>query len=429
MRLDMIVQTTARTQMLAALEDRKHGHTLPREFYLNPEFFQIDMENLFYKEWLFAGHDCEIKKPGDYFTLQIGDYPVVVVRTRSGVIRAFHNSCRHRGSRVCATERGSAVRLVCPYHNWSYDLDGRLLFARDMGKDFDLKPYGLKPVHCESIGGYLWLCLAREAPDIEPFRSKIAPYFAPHRLSEAKIAFQSTIVENGNWKLVWENNRECYHCAPNHPELCRTFPEAPTVTGVEGAMSDPFIADHWKRCEASGLPSRFELSLDGQYRTTRVPLLRDAVSYTMSGKPAVRRPLSDGVPEANIGALLLFHYPTTWNHVLGDHAVSFRVLPLGPTQTQVTTKWLVHKDAVEGVDYSIDELTTVWNATNEQDRRIVEENQRGVSSPAFEPGPYNALHEGGVMQFVEWYADATERALGSSGTRSRRRRDAISAVG
>jgi Rieske 2Fe-2S family protein len=177
-------------------------------------------------------------------------------------------------------------------------------------------------------------------------------------------------------------------------------------------MDDPLIAEHWKRCEALGLPSRFELSDDGQWRATRVPLLRDAVSYTMSGRAAVQRPLSDEIAEPNIGSMLLFHYPTTWNHLLGDHAVTFRVLPLGPTKTQVTTKWLVHRDAVEGVDYSLDELTLVWKATNDQDRRIVEENQRGILSPAFEPGPYSALHEGGVIQFVEWYCAASERALG-----------------
>jgi glycine betaine catabolism A len=403
----------AQSEMLGALHNRRHGHTLPQRFYADPTFYQLDLDSLFYREWLFAGHDCEVRQVGDYFTLQIGDYPVIVVRGRDGAIRAFHNSCRHRGSRVCAAEKGSAVRLVCPYHNWSYDLDGRLLFARDMGKGFDTKPLGLKPIHCESVGGYLWICLAREAPDFAPFGKAIEPYLAPHRLREAKVAHQSTIVENGNWKLVWENNRECYHCGPNHPELCRTFPEAPTVSGVEGAMDDPFIVAHWERCEALGLPSRFEISPDGQYRGSRVPLMREAVSYTMSGKVAVRRPLSDGVSEPNIGSLLLFHYPSTWNHILGDHSMSFRVLPLGPTQTQVTTKWLVHKDAVEGVDYQIDDLTAVWTATNDQDRRIVEENQRGVSSPAFEPGPYNPLHEGGVMQFVEWYAGAMERALGA----------------
>ena len=151
------------SEMLSALANRRHGHTLPRKFYTDPAFYQLDLETLFYREWLFVGHDCELAEPGDYFTLQVGDYPIVVVRGRDGVIRAFHNSCRHRGSRICSAERGSAVRLVCPYHNWSYDLDGRLLFARDMGKGFDPKPLGLKPVHCESVGGYLWICLAPDA--------------------------------------------------------------------------------------------------------------------------------------------------------------------------------------------------------------------------------------------------------------------------
>ncbi len=149
------------------------------------------------------------------------------------------------------------------------------------------------------------------------------------------------------------------------------------------------------------------------------PLLRDAVSYTMSGRAAVRRPLSADVTADRIGTLLLFHYPTTWNHVLGDHAVSFRVLPVGPTQTQVTTKWLVHKDAVEGTDYTIDDLTKVWIATNDQDRRIVEENQRGVNSPAFDPGPYAPTHESGVIQFVDWYCGAMERSLGAAPRLSR----------
>jgi Rieske 2Fe-2S family protein len=306
---------------------------------------------------------------------------------------------------------------VCPYHNWSYELDGRLLFARDMGPNFDRAKHGLKSVHCESGGGYIWICLAAQAPDFAAFRKTVAPYLAPHDLSMAKVAAESTIVENGNWKLVWENNRECYHCSPNHPELCRTFPETPTVSGVDGALKDPLIVEHWKHCEAFGLPSRFEISPDGQWRVTRMPLLRDAVSYTISGRAAVNRPLSDQIVEPRIGAMLMFHYPSTWNHMLGDHAISLRMAPLGPKHTQLTTKWLVHRDAVEGVDYSIDELTAVWNATNDQDRRIVEENQRGVSSPAYEPGPYSPVHEGGVTQFVDWYCNFTERAISAGEAR------------
>ena len=410
---------TVKSEMLAELGRHRPGHTLAGRFYSDPAFYQLDLENIWRREWLFAGHDCEIPKPGDYFTLQVGDHPVVVVRSRDGAIRAFHNTCRHRGSRICSAERGSTPRLVCPYHNWSYELDGRLLFARDMGADFDRAQHGLKSVHCETLAGYVWICLADEAPDFAEFRRTAAPFIAPHDLTVAKVAAESTIVEEGNWKLVWENNRECYHCSPNHPELCKTFPEAPTISGVNGAMDDPIIAEHWRRCEAAGLPSQFKISDEGQWRVTRMPLLREAVSYTMSGRAAVSRPLSDRVAEPRIGTMLLFHYPTTWNHILGDHAISFRVLPIGPTRTQVTTKWLVHRDAVEGVDYDVDNLTAVWKATNDQDRRIVEENQRGVSSPAFEPGPYSPIHEGGVIQFVEWYCQASERALRAGGAERR----------
>jgi glycine betaine catabolism A len=401
-------------EMLTALQARRDGFGLDQKFYVEPEFYRLDLETLFYREWVFVGHDCELKQPGEYLTVQIGAYPIIVVRSRDGAVRAFHNSCRHRGSRICSAEKGSTVRLVCPYHNWSYDLDGRLLFARDMDKGFDRKSFGLKPIHCQSVAGYVWISLSREEPDIAPLRAMMEPYFLPHCLSDAKVAFESTIIENGNWKLVWENNRECYHCSPNHPELCRTFPETPTVTSTNGAMEDPFIVNHWDRLEKIGLPSKFVISPSGQYRVMRAPLLRDAQSYTMSGKAAVRRPLSDSVAEPNIGALMLFNYPTTWNHVMGDHAVTFRALPLGPLHTQLTTKWLVHREAVEGVDYSLDDLIWVWTATNDQDRRVIEENQRGICSPAYEPGPYNTLHEAGVMQFLDWYCGAMQRGLGAA---------------
>ena len=143
----------------------------------------------------------------------------------------------------------------------------------------------------------------------------------------------------------------------------------------------------------------------------RVPLVGDAVSYTLSGKPAVHRQLSDDAPDGHFGALLLYHYPTTWNHVLGDHAITFRVTPLSAPETEVTTKWLVHRDAVEGVDFRLDNLIHVWMETNDQDRRVVEDNAQGIASPAYEPGPYSTVHEGGVIQFVDWYASFIDQAL------------------
>jgi glycine betaine catabolism A len=390
--------------VLRRLRARTPGTGLGRDFYTDPKLYELDLSNIFYREWLFAAHTCELPDPGSYLTLQVGAYPIILVRAADGVVRAFVNACRHRGSRLCAESRGKAAKLVCPYHQWTYNLDGRLFAARQMGPGFDRAQFGLKSVHCETVAGYIFVCLADSPPQFAPARAQMESYLAPHRLTEAKVAFESTIVEEGNWKLVWENNRECYHCAVNHPELGRVYPDTPTVTSVSGAASDPQVAAHWQQCAAAGLPGTFDLSADGQIRTARMPLLGTAVSYTESGAAAVRRPLSTAIPAAaNIGALLLFHYPSTWNHVLTDHAISFRVVPLGPTRTQLTTKWLVHRDAVAGVDYDLVDLTRVWLATNEQDRRIVQENQCGVSAPGYEPGPFAHPHEGGVTQFIDWY--------------------------
>jgi Rieske 2Fe-2S family protein len=348
---------------------------------------------------------------GDYLTVQIGEYPIVVVRGRDASLRAFHNSCRHRGSRICSAVHGSAPRLVCPYHQWTYQLDGRLIAARDMGAEFDKSQHGLKPVHCASVGGYIFVCLAKVAPDFDTIRKHIEPYFLPHNMHQTKVAFESTIIERANWKLVWENNRECYHCAVNHPELSRTFDEDPAITGVEGAAGNPRITAKWAHWESIGLPSKFHISRSGQYRTARMPLVEGTVSFTMTGNAAVRRPLADTVTEPDVGTCILFNYPSIWNHIMGDHASSFRMLPISPTETQLTTKWLVHKDAVEGVDYDLKTLTEVWLATNEADRRICQENQIGVMSPAYDPAPYSPVHENGVTQFVDWYATHLEARL------------------
>jgi len=405
-----------RESLLSRLHAYQPTTPLPREFYTGVEEYQADLETIWYRDWLFVGHDCEIPRAGDYLTVQIADYPVIVLRDRDNEVRAFHNSCRHRGSRICQEAHGHASRLVCPYHQWTYRLDGSLVAARDMGEGFDRSQYGLKPVHCARVAGYIWICVAQTAHDFGSFAAQAEPYLRPHNLQDAKVAFESTIVEHANWKLVWENNRECYHCAVNHPSLSRTFPAGPSVAIKQATSEDAVEVEEWIRWESIGLPSRFNLAKSGQSRLVRMSLMEEAVSYTIDGKPAVRRQLSDSVSTSNPGALLMFHYPTTWNHVMADHAISFRLLPLSPTETQLTTKWLVHKDAQEGVDYDLKRLTEVWMATNDEDRRVCQENQRGVSSPGYAPSPYSPVHEPGVMQFVQWYRNRLiERLSEASG--------------
>ena len=393
-------QTVSLPELLAT---HKKGHALQQPFYGDKDIYEADLETVFYKEWLFAAPVAALEKTGSYQRIKVGVYDVIVVRNAKGEINAFHNSCRHRGSILCAAREGKTTRLTCPYHQWTYDLEGQLVWARDMGEDFDPSAHALKTVACRTFQGLIYICLSATPPDFDSYIESVSPYLAPHDLSNAKVAHSSSIVENGNWKLVWENNRECYHCAGNHPDLCRTYPEDPSITGVspDGVFPE-MVENHFNRMEAAGVPSRFKMGETGQFRVARMPLLEGAESYTVDKKVAVTKPLGS-LPYRDAGALVMFHYPTTWNHFLSDHSLVFRVTPIGPQETEVTTFWLVNKEAEEGKDYDLDRLTRVWTNTNDEDRRVVEHNQQGINSPAFEPGPYSALHEEGVMQFVDWY--------------------------
>ncbi|MBG1233638.1 aromatic ring-hydroxylating oxygenase subunit alpha [Aestuariivirga litoralis] len=395
----------------AQLSARKRNFSLSRELYSDPGVLEADLQHIFYKEWLFAVPACELAKPGAYATMQVGAYPVVIIRGSDNRIRAFHNVCRHRGQRLCSHATGSTQKLVCPYHQWTYDLDGKLLYAREMGEGFDAAAYGLKKVHCIDMAGVVYICLADIPPPIAELAQTAMKYLAPSALQDAKVAFSSTIIEKGNWKLVIENNRECYHCSGSHPSLCRTFSDNPKIGAMDGPDSaSPEIMAHWQRCDAAGLPSRFVHQAKMQWRLARVPLLGNAESYTMSTKAAVTKRMGT-MPFNDAGSLLMYHYPNTWNHFLADQAIVFRILPISATETEVTTKWLVHKDAVEGVDYDLENLTEVWMNTNDEDRQVVEENQKGILSPAYEPGPYSTIQEEGVIQFVDWYCNIMQDRL------------------
>ncbi len=409
----------AHQHMLELLQTRRRDYSLPQPFYNDPEFFRLDMEHIFGRAWLLAGLSCEIPKPGNYFTLNIGDTPLLIVRDREMQVRAFYNTCRHRGSRLCTKDKGTTAKLVCPYHQWTYELDGKLLFAGNMGADFDPKQFPLKRAHCETVGGYVFVSIAPdgEAPDFTAFRRDVEPYMVPHGLEDAKVAFESNIVEKANWKLVIENNRECYHCAGNHPELLKTLSE---FDSTDDPRVDPKFAERILRkaaeWDAHGLPNRVIHSPDNRYRVVRLPFAH-GVSMTMDGKTAVKR-LLGRLKSSDLGSLRLLSLPNSWNHLQGDHALFFRVLPLGPQETLVTTKWLVHKDAVEGVDYDLDNLSRVWLATNDQDRVLAEENQLGINSKAYEPGPYSQSIEFGVQNFIDWYTgEMTERLASTPGAR------------
>lgn len=384
---------------------RKPNYSLEQPFYNDERIYKLDIQEIFEKEWIFAGMTCEIPTKGNFITLNIGENPIVIIRGSDGAVHAFFNVCRHRGSRLCVTEKGKVAKLVCPYHKWTYELDGRLLFAgSDMGEQFDLTAHNLKPVNIKVAGGYIFVCLAEQPPEFEAFTKELQHYLEPYDTENLKVAVQSDLVEDANWKLVIENNRECYHCNGSHPELLNSLQQ---FDDTDDPLATPeykaLVARKQKDWDNMRVP--YTLKYFGKRnRMTRTPLLEGVVSMTMDGKPACTK-LMGRITSTDMGSLRILHLPNSWNHWLGDHSIVFRVLPLGPQKTLVTTKWLVHKDAVEGVDYDPANMRKVWDATNDQDRVLAEENQRGINSIAYQPGPYSETFEFGVIDFINWYSD------------------------
>jgi len=397
---------TGSADILHLLRTRPRDHSLPRTLYTDPAVFEMDMDAIWHREWICVGAAGEVAAPGQYITLDIGQSPIIVLRDQEGQVRGFHNSCRHRGSKVLDAECGTTKGLVCPYHRWTYRLDGSLAWAAYMPDTFDKSQHGLKPLHVRVVGGTIFVCLADQAPDIAPYADAMEPLLAPHDLGTAKVAYEEKIVVQGNWKLMMENSRECYHCAAEHRPLMKYFLD---IYDFRNPKDNALISAFWDRMEADGVPSHIAEGPD--YRATRLPFTNGAVSTTPNGLPAVTKRLGH-VPHNDIGSLRWVHYPSIFNHALGDYAVMVRMLPLTPLTTEVCTKWLVNPAAIEGVDYTIDSLREIWSVTNDEDARLVERNQKGVHSMAYEPGPYSPDLEAGVIKFIDWYASKLARHLG-----------------
>jgi glycine betaine catabolism A len=404
--------TASRTARLVA--DRRPGHSLPAPFYNDHEIFDLDMSAVFARSWIFVGTEAEVAEPGDYRTVEVGSYSVIVVRDDEEQVRAWHNVCRHRGARILTDQQGSVGNIVCGYHKWTYGVDGRLMHAGQQPSSFDPGCFGLKPVHVRTVAGLVYICLATEPPaDFDDIAERVTPYLLPHQLQRTKVAAQVDLVEQGNWKLVMENNRECYHC-DGHPELsCSLFPtygyEAADMPARLRPAFDRYLAadDLLRRdCEERGLPYERIEELSGRetgFRIQREPLDGAGESLSLDGS-AVSRPLLGELDTPLLGRLSMHHQPNAWFHFMADHAVTFSVLPLAPDRTLLRTTWLVHEDAVEGEDYDVDALTDVWRQTNLQDGVFVARAQLGTTSPAYEPGPY-APSEYQVDDFCTWYVE------------------------
>ncbi|WP_413992331.1 aromatic ring-hydroxylating oxygenase subunit alpha [Labrys okinawensis] len=384
------------------LSQRREGFMLPQPFYNEAQIFEFDMDAIFKTSWIFVAFDIELPKVGSYLAMSIGRTPIVLVRGRDGLVRGFFNTCRHRGAQLCSDGKGRAQRIVCPYHQWSFDLDGRLAVARGMNSDFEIENYGLIPIRVESVEGTIYVCLSDSPPDFAPFRDAFAPLVAPYRLKDAKIAAEQIILEKANWKLAMENARECAHCAVGHPDLCLTLVDFFTLDYEN--EQDPHLVEYARRLKESGRPVG---AVEGDWFSTgHMPLKPGKKSITMDGDYVVQKHL---MSEPGLGALRWTLQPHCYNVGLQDYIFTFSAIPVSAEETLIHSKWLVHGEAIEGVDYSVDELQKLWKVTNEQDVVLTERNQRGVNSIGYRPGPYIEGAESGCQKFADWYcAEAHE---------------------
>jgi len=351
------------------------AHHLPGDFYTSPEIQRLERDRIFRREWLCVGRVEEFPNPGDYAALCIADEPVVLCRDRSGKLRAFFNVCRHRGTEV-ALGCGNSTRFTCPYHAWTYDLDGRLLGApfTDDIENFDRALFGLKPVNLDSWGGFVFINLDPAARPLADALGSFREIFAPYRPEDCRIAFKIHVEYDSNWKAVAENFVDVYHLATLHANSFGTN---------QPLESYRFTSYPW------GYTGRFRglspMTLDGQPRFGCMPWLSG--DYLEYGYSAHLFPnMGFYARQDNI------HWVTQWRITVDRAAADIHIM--------FPAEFHARPDFKEKlVDYE-----KCFELAIEEDRGMIGALQKGFKSQSFEPGPMSRF-EHAVRHLINYNLD------------------------
>jgi Rieske 2Fe-2S family protein len=385
-------------QLVAA---QKKGFSLGQAFYKDSDIYQAEINNIFLKHWLYAGHVSQIQSAGDYFTFEFDTESVIIVRTTAGEVKAHMNVCRHRGSRICLEQSGSQKSLTCPYHAWNYDLDGQLISARNMPDNFERSKNGLHQVNVELLGGLIFICLSEAPPSLTSLRQDLNQTFELFGMNSMKLAEQKSYRIPANWKLAVENYQECYHCAPSHQEFAQIHAMAKSPRVFQTAKEN-FSQAHQGNPKFIELNRYFDLAEEGQegYQYDRNPLLRNALSGSFGGKPVA--PLLGSLQIYDGGASELMIGPLSYFLIYDDHMLSYRFVPVSVDECICDVSWFVNESALEGQDYQLDQLTWLWDVTTQADKTIIRNNQKGVDSRFYQPGCLSEM-ESFQQSFLNWY--------------------------
>jgi phenylpropionate dioxygenase-like ring-hydroxylating dioxygenase large terminal subunit len=371
------------SQTIAAPAFRKTAETfatgaksLAQRYFVSPEVFAEEQDRIFSKQWVLVGHQNQIAEPGDYFVTEVASESLIIVRDKGGEVHGFYNVCRHRGTRLREDRIGHLSAIQCPYHAWTYGLDGRLIGAPHMDQvpDFDKADYSLHAVNLALWEGLIFVNLvdagtrlrseatARQAPgdfiSLERWFAPLNGKFSHWNMPILRAAKRIEYDVKANWKLMFENYSECYHCPGVHPMLSKVSP----YDSAENDLTEgPFLGGFMKINKGAGL--------------------------TMSGKACA-------LPVGEIENLQeVFYYSIFPNMLLSLHpeyVMVHQLWPQSPERTFILCDWFFHPAAFNLSDFKPEDAIEFWDMTNKQDWHVCELSQQGIASRAYKPGPYSA---------------------------------------
>jgi len=337
--------------------------TLPQRYFVSPEVFSEEQDAIFSAHWVLVGHQSQVGKAGDFFVQEVAGESLIVACDRNGTVRGFYNVCRHRGTRLCEEQSGHSSTIQCPYHAWTYGLDGQLVGAphMDVVKDFAKGDYSLHSVNLALWEGFIFVNLADEPIPLEEEFAPLIGKFTHWNLPQLRSARRVEYDVRANWKLIFENYSECYHCPGVHPALQK-------LTPYDLAEND--------LCEGPFL---------GGY----MPITKGH-SLTMSGNACA---LSVGDIRAEDHARVFYYsiFPNMLLSMHPDYVMVHQLRPQSPERTLILCDWYFHADAGAAADppFNPDDAIDFWDMTNKQDWHVCELSQQGIASRAYQPGPYS----------------------------------------
>ena len=385
------------------LNNQQEDWSLDQKFYKDTSIFDLEKHNIFYNSWIFIGHESQIPNKGDFFVYKLLDEEIIVLRNKENKVKAFFNVCRHRGSRVCLEEKGNTSRFSCPYHSWTYNLDGKLLAAKSLREGIDKSKLGLHPCNIESASGMLLINLSDNPQSLKNLQSDLKEPFEMFGFKDLKVAAHKNYPIASNWKLAVENYQECYHCAPAHPEYSLShslkIEDEPGFDEAQEKMMNNLESCGLKDIEVNKDFSNKDPDQE-QYAYSRYALFDGYMTGSKDGKPLA--PLLGDIKEFNQGCSDFNIGPVSYFLAYCDHIVGYIFTPTSQDQCQCDIFWLVNKDAEENKDYDKERLMWLWDVTTYADETIIVNNQKGVNSIKYQSGPYTDKEQS-TRRFIKWY--------------------------